>query len=67
MIAKKPSKVLSKNGGTYYESDSLSFPIRKIRGDQEYNSDAYIRLTVTGIVETWFVGHNEDFTKEDNR
>ncbi len=63
----KPAKFLRKNGGTYSESDSLSFPVGRILEGQTYNSDAYIRLTVSGIADTWFVGHNEDFTEDDNR
>ena len=63
----KPTKFLRKNGGTYSESDSLSFTVGRIEADQTYNSDAYIRLTVSGIADTWFVGHDEDFTIRDNR
>lgn len=61
-----PSKTLEKNGGAYNESDSLSEPVGRIARDETYNSDAYIRLTVSGIVDTWFIGNNEDFTKDDD-
>ena len=63
-----PSKLLIKNGGTYSESASLSEPVGVIRFDETYNSDAYIRLIVSGIDDnTWHVRHDEDFTVEDNR
>ncbi len=63
---KQPGKKLEKNGGTYYASDSLSEYVGEIWEDEQYNSDAYIRLRVRGIADTWFVGHDEDFTEDDN-
>ena len=62
----QPVKKLGKNGGTYCASDSLSEHVGWIEEDERYNSDAYIRLEVRGIADTWFVGHDEDFTEDDN-